>query len=81
MGVRSLAPLEQITVADVARVLATNVRGVCLASRAAAARMARGSRLAHHHDRDLRDTARARARRHAVRHEHVGADRADEGSP
>ncbi|MGW0701778.1 SDR family oxidoreductase [Streptomyces sp. NPDC002867] len=45
VGVGLLAPLENITVADVDRVLATNVRGVYLASQAAAARMARGSRI------------------------------------
>ncbi|MFF8841580.1 SDR family oxidoreductase [Streptomyces sp. NPDC015127] len=45
VGVGLLAPLGNITVADVDRVLATNVRGVYLASQAAAARMARGSRI------------------------------------
>ncbi|MFP1625085.1 SDR family oxidoreductase [Streptomyces sp. 5K101] len=45
VGVGLLAPLENITVADVDRVLATNVRGVYLASQAAAARMGHGSRI------------------------------------
>ncbi|MEV4332027.1 SDR family oxidoreductase [Streptomyces sp. NPDC049597] len=45
VGVGLLAPLENITVADVDRVLATNVRGVYMASQAAATRMGHGSRI------------------------------------
>jgi 3-oxoacyl-[acyl-carrier protein] reductase len=45
VGVGLLGPLESITPADVDRVLAVNVRGVYLTSRAAAARMGRGSRI------------------------------------
>ncbi|MEU0272010.1 SDR family oxidoreductase [Streptomyces sp. NPDC006307] len=44
-GVGVLGPLESLTLADVDRVLAVNVRGVFLASRAAAARMGRGGRI------------------------------------
>ncbi|UUN30124.1 SDR family oxidoreductase [Streptomyces sp. FIT100] len=45
VGVGLLGPLESLTPADVDRVLATNVRGVFLASQAAAARMERGGRI------------------------------------
>ncbi|MGW7356366.1 3-oxoacyl-ACP reductase family protein [Streptomyces sp. NPDC054802] len=45
VGVGLLGPLESITPADVDRVLAVNVRGVYLTSRAAAARMGSGSRI------------------------------------
>ncbi|QIP83818.1 3-oxoacyl-ACP reductase FabG [Streptomyces sp. Tu 2975] len=45
VGVGVLGPLESITPADVDRVLAVNVRGVYLTSRAAAARMGSGSRI------------------------------------
>ncbi|GAA3212984.1 SDR family NAD(P)-dependent oxidoreductase [Streptomyces thermocoprophilus] len=44
-GVGVLGPLEELTLADVDRVLAVNVRGVFLASQAAAARMASGGRI------------------------------------
>ncbi|QNP66187.1 SDR family NAD(P)-dependent oxidoreductase [Streptomyces genisteinicus] len=44
-GVGLIGPLETITAADVDRVLAVNVRGVYLASQAAAARMQDGSRI------------------------------------
>ncbi|RST11184.1 SDR family oxidoreductase [Streptomyces sp. WAC05374] len=44
-GVGVLGPLESLTLADVDRVLAVNVRGVFLASQAAAARMGRGGRI------------------------------------
>lgn len=44
-GVGVLGPLEELTPADVDRVLAVNVRGVFLASRAAAGRMGRGGRI------------------------------------
>ncbi|MEU0658524.1 SDR family oxidoreductase [Streptomyces lavendulocolor] len=44
-GVGVLGPLEELTAADVDRVLAVNVRGVFLASRAAAARMGPGGRI------------------------------------
>ncbi|QOV34607.1 SDR family oxidoreductase [Streptomyces ferrugineus] len=44
-GVGVLGPLEGLTLADVDRVLAVNVRGVFLASRAAAARMGAGGRI------------------------------------
>jgi len=45
VGVGLLGPLEGITLADVDRVLSVNVRGVFLASQAAAARMADGGRI------------------------------------
>ena len=44
-GVGVLGPLGDITLGDVDRVLAVNVRGVFLASRAAAARMPHGGRI------------------------------------
>ncbi|MEV8549222.1 SDR family oxidoreductase [Streptomyces glaucescens] len=44
-GIGLIGPLEDITLADVDRVLAVNVRGVFLASQAAAARMADGGRI------------------------------------
>ncbi|MCY0928781.1 3-oxoacyl-ACP reductase FabG [Streptomyces sp. H27-H1] len=44
-GVGVLGPLEALTPADVDRVLAINVRGAFLASRAAAGRMGRGGRI------------------------------------
>ncbi|MET9853500.1 3-oxoacyl-ACP reductase family protein [Streptomyces sp. NPDC006450] len=44
-GVGVLGPLEGLPLADVDRVLAVNVRGVFLASRAAAGRMGRGGRI------------------------------------
>ncbi|MDT0398649.1 MULTISPECIES: SDR family oxidoreductase [Streptomyces] len=44
-GVGVLGPLESLSPADVDRVLAVNVRGVFLASRAAAARMSDGGRI------------------------------------
>ncbi|GAB2860494.1 SDR family oxidoreductase [Streptomyces deserti] len=44
-GVGVLGPLETLSVADVDRVLAVNVRGVYLTSQAAAARMASGGRI------------------------------------
>ncbi|MEV6837046.1 SDR family oxidoreductase [Streptomyces sp. NPDC051133] len=44
-GVGLLGPLETFTLEDVDRVLAVNVRGVFLASQAAAARMADGGRI------------------------------------
>ncbi|WP_437050458.1 SDR family NAD(P)-dependent oxidoreductase [Streptomyces sp. enrichment culture] len=44
-GVGLLGPLGDITLADVDRVLSVNVRGVFLASQAAAARMADGGRI------------------------------------
>ncbi|MER7519883.1 SDR family oxidoreductase [Streptomyces sp. NPDC126499] len=45
VGVGVLAPLEQLDLADVDRVLAVNVRSVFLASQAAAARMTDGGRI------------------------------------
>ncbi|MFD4412069.1 3-oxoacyl-ACP reductase family protein [Streptomyces sp. NPDC058476] len=45
VGVGLLAPLESLSLADVDRVLAVNVRGVFLASQAAASRMGRGGRI------------------------------------
>jgi len=45
VGVGLLAPLENLTLADVDRVLAVNLRGVFLASQAAASRMGRGGRI------------------------------------
>ncbi|WP_345649960.1 SDR family oxidoreductase [Streptomyces siamensis] len=45
VGVGVLGPLDSLSLADVDRVLAVNVRGVFLASRAAAARMGRGGRI------------------------------------
>ncbi|NKQ26195.1 SDR family NAD(P)-dependent oxidoreductase [Streptomyces galbus] len=44
-GVGLLGPLEDLTAGDVDRVLAVNVRGVFLTTRAAAARMGRGGRI------------------------------------
>ncbi|MER6126071.1 SDR family oxidoreductase [Streptomyces sp. NPDC001795] len=44
-GVGLLGPLDDLSPADVDQVLAVNVRGVFLASRAAAARMASGGRI------------------------------------
>ncbi|WP_171116836.1 MULTISPECIES: SDR family oxidoreductase [Streptomyces] len=44
-GVGVLGPLESLSLADVDRVLAVNVRGVFLASQAAAARMTEGGRI------------------------------------
>lgn len=44
-GVGVLGPLETLSLADVDRVLAVNVRGVLLASQAAAARMPEGGRI------------------------------------
>ncbi|MFD5800790.1 SDR family oxidoreductase [Streptomyces sp. NPDC127020] len=44
-GLGLLGPLETITPADVDRLLAVNVRGVFLTSRAAAARMTEGGRI------------------------------------
>ncbi|MEU0204458.1 MULTISPECIES: SDR family oxidoreductase [unclassified Streptomyces] len=44
-GVGVLGPLESLSLADVERVLAVNVRGVFLASQAAAARMGEGGRI------------------------------------
>ncbi|MFF3328479.1 SDR family oxidoreductase [Streptomyces sp. NPDC002888] len=44
-GVGLLGPLESLSLADVDRVLAVNVRGVFLASQAAAARMEAGGRI------------------------------------
>ncbi|WP_030940579.1 SDR family oxidoreductase [Streptomyces sp. NRRL S-646] len=44
-GVGVLGPLEGLTLADVDRVLAVNVRGVFLTSQAAAARMPSGGRI------------------------------------
>ncbi|MFJ4973905.1 SDR family oxidoreductase [Streptomyces coeruleorubidus] len=44
-GVGVLGPLETLSLADVDRVLAVNVRGVFLTSQAAAARMAEGGRI------------------------------------
>ncbi|MEV6961697.1 SDR family oxidoreductase [Streptomyces sp. NPDC051207] len=44
-GVGVLGPLESLTLADVDRVLAVNVRGVFLTTRAAAARMTSGGRI------------------------------------
>ncbi|MFF1545400.1 3-oxoacyl-ACP reductase family protein [Streptomyces sp. NPDC058291] len=44
-GVGVLGPLERLALADVDRVLAVNVRGVFLASQAAAGRMTRGGRI------------------------------------
>lgn len=45
VGVGGLGPLESLSLVDVDRVLAVNVRGVFLASRAAAARMGAGGRI------------------------------------
>ncbi|WP_406174916.1 3-oxoacyl-ACP reductase family protein [Streptomyces sp. NBC_00996] len=45
VGVGLLAPLESLSLADVDRVLAVNVRGVFLTSQAAASRMDRGGRI------------------------------------
>ncbi|MFH0515573.1 SDR family oxidoreductase [Streptomyces sp. M41] len=45
VGVGVLGPLESLSLADVDRVLAVNVRGVFLASRAAASRMTAGGRI------------------------------------
>ncbi|MDG9719688.1 SDR family oxidoreductase [Streptomyces sp. DH24] len=45
VGVGLLGPLESLTLADVDRVLAVNVRGVFLAAQAAAARMTSGGRI------------------------------------
>jgi 3-oxoacyl-[acyl-carrier protein] reductase len=45
VGVGLLGPLESLSLADVNRVLAVNVRGVFLASQAAASRMGRGGRI------------------------------------
>lgn len=44
-GIGVLGPIETLTLADVDRVLAVNVRAVFLASQAAAARMERGGRI------------------------------------
>ncbi|WP_432192277.1 SDR family oxidoreductase [Streptomyces sp. bgisy027] len=44
-GIGVLGPLEGLSLTDVDRVLAVNVRGVLLTSRAAAARMAAGGRI------------------------------------
>ncbi|GAP47241.1 3-oxoacyl-[acyl-carrier-protein] reductase [Streptomyces azureus] len=44
-GVGVLGPLETLSLADVDRVLAVNVRGVFLTSQAAAARMSEGGRI------------------------------------
>ncbi|MFI5828300.1 SDR family oxidoreductase [Streptomyces sp. NPDC051578] len=44
-GVGVLGPLAELTLADVDRVLAVNVRGVFLASQAAAGRMGEGGRI------------------------------------
>ncbi|WP_221359919.1 SDR family oxidoreductase [Streptomyces beigongshangae] len=44
-GVGLLGPLDGFSLADIDRVLAVNVRGVLLASRAAAARMGHGGRI------------------------------------
>ncbi|MFG2126200.1 SDR family oxidoreductase [Streptomyces sp. NPDC048751] len=44
-GVGLLGPMESLSLADVDRVLAVNVRGVFLTSRAAAARMTAGGRI------------------------------------
>lgn len=44
-GVGLLGPIESLSLADVDRVLAVNVRGVFLTSRAAAARMTAGGRI------------------------------------
>lgn len=44
-GVGVIGPLEMLSLADVDRVLAVNVRGVFLASQAAAARMPEGGRI------------------------------------
>ncbi|MFF5980586.1 SDR family oxidoreductase [Streptomyces olindensis] len=44
-GVGVLGPLQSLSLADVERVLAVNVRGVFLASQAAAARMGEGGRI------------------------------------
>ncbi|MFD5860022.1 SDR family oxidoreductase [Streptomyces chartreusis] len=44
-GIGVLGPLEGLSLTDVDRVLAVNVRGVFLTSRAAAARMAAGGRI------------------------------------
>ncbi|MDO0937788.1 SDR family oxidoreductase [Streptomyces sp. DG2A-72] len=45
VGVGLLGPLESLSVSDVDRLLAVNVRGVFLASQAAAARMSAGGRI------------------------------------
>ncbi|MDL5204611.1 SDR family oxidoreductase [Streptomyces sp. ALI-76-A] len=45
VGIGLLGPLESLSVADVDRVLAVNVRGVFLASQAAASRMTAGGRI------------------------------------
>jgi len=45
VGVGVLGPLESLSLADVDRVLSVNVRGVFLASQAAAARLERGGRI------------------------------------
>ncbi|MEU3660958.1 SDR family oxidoreductase [Streptomyces sp. NPDC032940] len=45
VGLGLLGPLESLSVADVDRLLAVNVRGVFLASRAAASRMTEGGRI------------------------------------
>ncbi|MCT9076556.1 SDR family NAD(P)-dependent oxidoreductase, partial [Streptomyces fulvoviolaceus] len=45
VGVGLLGPLESLSLADVDRVLAVNVRGVFLASQAAAGRMGSGGRI------------------------------------
>lgn len=45
VGVGLLGPLESLSLADVDRVLAVNVRGVFLASQAAASRMGAGGRI------------------------------------
>ncbi|WP_405951568.1 SDR family oxidoreductase [Streptomyces prunicolor] len=45
VGVAALGPLDGLSLADVDRVLAVNVRGVFLTSQAAAARMASGGRI------------------------------------
>ncbi|MGP4052544.1 SDR family oxidoreductase [Streptomyces sp. 2A115] len=45
VGVGLLGPLDSLSLADVDRVLAVNVRGVFLASQAAAARMGSGGRI------------------------------------
>ncbi|WP_328437729.1 SDR family oxidoreductase [Streptomyces sp. NBC_00444] len=45
VGVGLLGPLESLSVGDVDRLLAVNVRGVFLASQAAAARMSEGGRI------------------------------------
>ena len=76
-GIFTGGPLEEMTVEQVDRLWAVNVRAVFVAAQAAARHMGRGR--AHHHDRQRAGRAGPGTGPDPVCHGQVGADRPDQG--